>query len=101
MLVLDGNCKNRRDVCAATEAGFVEYPSLPGALKTGCQLTPMRSAQYCYYHCSRTSISAPLALPDPDTSVESHLQQALKTPAVVKFLVAKKVTRKQTYYQVL
>lgn len=30
MLVIDGNMKNRRDVCAASEAGFTEYEGLPG-----------------------------------------------------------------------
>lgn len=100
VLVLDGNCKNRRDVCAATEAGFTEYLSLPGSIiKTGYQLTPMRSSQYCYYHSP--CISASLAVPDPESSNNEALPQPKQNQKVVKFLVAKKVTRSQTYYQVL
>ena len=29
VLVIDGNMKNRRDICAASEAGFTEYEGLP------------------------------------------------------------------------
>jgi len=39
-LVLDGNMKNQRDVCNAREVGYVEYPGLPGRIKTGCMNTP-------------------------------------------------------------
>ena len=35
-LVLDGNMKNRRDVCAATEAGCNQYEDLPE--QGACQL---------------------------------------------------------------
>lgn len=97
---MDGNCKNRRDVCEATEAGYVEYPSLPGVIKTGCQLTPMRSGQFCYHHSPR--ISPSFALPDPETCDENvPLHQSQGKHGVVKFLVAKKTTRSQTYYQVI
>ena len=99
VLVLDGNCKNQRDVCAATEAGYIEYPGLVGAIKTGCQFTPMRSSQYCYYHSPR--ISASHALPDPQTCNEPvPLTQLPKQHGVVQFIMARKVTRSQIYYQV-
>ena len=42
VLVLDGNMKNRRDICAADCAGFIEYAGLPGKVKTGCMDTPER-----------------------------------------------------------
>ena len=42
MLVIDGNMN------VATEAGFVKYEGLPGAIKTGCQLSPMYQSRYCY-----------------------------------------------------
>ena len=48
VLVIDGNMKNQRDICVATEAGFVKYEGLPGAIKTGCQLSPMYQSRYCY-----------------------------------------------------
>ena len=55
MLVLDGNLKNRRDVYSATDAGFIEYSSLPGANKSGCQLSPCATLKFCYYHAPRVS----------------------------------------------
>lgn len=58
VLVLDGNLKNRRDVCASTEAGYIEYNSLPGAIKTGCQLSPYSTSKFCFYHAPRFSKNA-------------------------------------------
>lgn len=46
--------KNRRDVCAATEAGYIQYEDLMGAIKTGCQLSPLQNSKFCYYHAPRT-----------------------------------------------
>ena len=37
---MDGNQKIRRSVCMAVDAGFIQYPSLPGVIKTGCTRTP-------------------------------------------------------------
>lgn len=101
VMVLDGNCKNRRDICDATEAGYVEYSSLPGAIKTGCQLTPMRSSQYCYHHSPR--ISPSLALPDPDSSdqLDQPHKRLVAEHRVVKFILGRKTTRNQIYYQVI
>ena len=33
VLVVDGNMKNHRSVCAASEAGYIEYDGLPGRVK--------------------------------------------------------------------
>ena len=33
ILVLDGNMKNHRDVCAAREAGYAQFHGLPGEVK--------------------------------------------------------------------
>ena len=30
VIVLDGNMKNRRDICYAKDAGSIQYPGLPG-----------------------------------------------------------------------
>ena len=32
VLILDGNLKNQHDVCSATEAGYIKYTNLPGAI---------------------------------------------------------------------
>lgn len=53
VLILDGNLKNSRDVCAAEDAGFVEYAGLPGQVKTGCMETPQQSGKFCLHHQPR------------------------------------------------
>ena len=42
--------KNRRPVCNARDAGYIEYPGLPGKIKTGCMKTPKFSSRYCDVH---------------------------------------------------
>ena len=81
--------KNRRDVCAATEAGFIEYEDLPGVIKTGCQLSPEHQSKYCYNHAPRVSQRA----------VEVETQQESSEESVVQLITAKKTTRNGTYYQ--
>ena len=90
MLVIDGNMKNRRDVCAASEAGFTEYEGLPGVIKTGCQLSPGYQSRYCHKHALRI------------TSITDGEEQTLSCTkyGIVKFITAKKVTCYATYYQV-
>lgn len=50
---MDGNMKNCRDVCAADDAGFIEYVGLPGQVKTGC----METLQQCSIFCSLIKLS--------------------------------------------
>lgn len=50
MIVLDGNMKNRRHICNARDAGYIEYPGLPGRVKTGCMSTPQYESRYCSQH---------------------------------------------------
>ena len=76
-------------MCAATEAGFIEYANLPGTIKAGCQLFPLRHSKYCFPRVGTMS--------DPE---ESH-SSVMKQDGVIKYLVAKKNTRNATYYQVL
>lgn len=95
-LVLDGNMKNRRDVCAATEAGYVQYDDLPGAIKTGCQLSPLQTSKFCYYHAPRTCKELHC---DPEKEVGSLA--SICEEGIVKCIVAKKITRSNTYYQVI
>ena len=96
VFVLDGNMKNRRDVCAASEAGYIQYKSLPGTIKTGCQLSPMRTSKYCFNHAPRVS----------KVSVQEHTstsqpESTVIQDGIVKVLLAKKATRNSTLYQVL
>ena len=52
VIVIDGNLKNRRDICACTSAGLT-FDGLPGKIKTGCQLTPAWHSKYCHDHAPR------------------------------------------------
>ena len=52
VLVLDGNMKNRRDICYAKDAGFLHYPGLPGQIKTGCVASPAFKSRFCHLHCA-------------------------------------------------
>ena len=88
VLVLDGNQKNRRDVCAATHAGALEYEGLPGSLQSGCQLSPAYRSKYCFYHSPRVAIS------------KDESSSACDSEGVVKFIIGKRVTRSGVTYNV-
>ena len=47
VLLLNGNMKNRRDVCMACDTGDTTYESLPGTVKTGCMNSPELGACHC------------------------------------------------------
>ena len=89
VLVIDGNMKNRRDICAAIEAGFTEYLGLPGAIKTGCQLTPAYRSKFCFDHSPRVG-----------KMTGSEQRQNPPEENVVGFITGKKETRSGAYYQV-
>lgn len=90
MLVMDGNMKNHRDVCKATEAGFTKFDGLPGQVKTGCQKTPDFKSRYCCLHKPRVCTLS-------DIDGQEDLPQ---TEGVVELILEKKVTRNKTYYKV-
>lgn len=92
VLIIDGNMKNRRDICAATEAGFIEYVGLPGTIKTGCQQSPTHCSKFCYDHSPRV---ANMSLQDDTQQLYSSNEN------VVGFITSKKQTRSGTYYQVM
>ena len=56
MLVLDGNMKNSREVCSATDAGHTEFSGLPGVSRTGCPDTPAFKSRYCKLHSPMIAI---------------------------------------------
>uniref|UniRef100_A0A1X7VAC2 Uncharacterized protein n=1 Tax=Amphimedon queenslandica TaxID=400682 RepID=A0A1X7VAC2_AMPQE len=60
VIVMDANMKNHRDVCLATEAGFVEYDGLPGTVKTGCPNSPSYASWYCTLHKPLVVKSCPI-----------------------------------------
>ena len=89
-IVIDGNMKNHRDVCLATEAGFVEYNGLSGRVTTGCANTPDFRSRYCHLH-KPTSIGA---------QEEGKRLDAQVSGKQVGIILSKKSTRAQTFYQV-
>lgn len=102
VLVIDGNMKNRRNICAATEAGYVQYCNLPRSIKTGCQLSPLSTSKYCYHHAPHAS--AGLFLQERELNSELSSAQPASTPThegIVQFILSKKATRGQVYYQVI
>ena len=109
MLVLDGNMKNHRDVCMARDAGFIEFDGLEGRLKTGCQATPAHKSRYCTRH-SPQAVNLNINVPEDEEAtqleglvgpvVRSQQKQSEPGDLVVEVLLAKRSTRKETYYQV-
>ncbi len=93
VLVLDGNQKNRRDVCAAIHAGVIEYEGLPGSILSGCQFSPAYRSSYCFYHSPRVTRSCNL-LSCTEEDGKSD------TEGVVKFIIGKRSTRSGVVYQV-
>lgn len=84
VLVIDGNLKNNREVCAAVDAGFVEYPGLAGKVQTGCMETPEQQSIYCSDH-------KPCRLLSSDDRADGR---------VIEMILAKKETQQTVHYQV-
>ena len=85
VLVLDGNQKNNRPVCAAEDAGFVQYT---GLRKTGCMATP-----------EQTSIFCPLHKPRHVRQSSSSSVQKESRHGVIE-MILRKDTRNTTHYEV-
>ena len=95
--------KNRRDVCYAKDAGYVEFDGLSGSIKTGCQATPAYKSRY--FACDFTvACDEDMDTSDLDGPVGSTLRSAQRNQEpgedIVEIILAKKVTRRQTYYKV-
>lgn len=102
-IVIDGNQKNRRSVCMASQAGYVEYPSLPtGSIVTGCTLSPAFKSRYCASHSPRLcSTPKYLCESDLDGSGASVDQPTSNSEEqVVGVIRDKKTTRSSIYYKV-
>ena len=101
--------KNQRDVCYAKDAGCIRFKGLPGLIKTGCPLTPAFMSRYCQQHKPQVCTALLPHNRDADDS-DDEMDVATGTAplrsnrypggAVAEMILAKKVTRKQTYYQV-
>ena len=95
VLVLDGNMKNRRDVCMAPDAGYTKYEGLPGAVKTGCMNSPKLGARHCLLHKVRAC--NPFAGENKDKDAPECLESHDR---VVETILEKRTTRTANYYKV-
>ena len=107
--------KNQRSVCKAQEARYVEYKGLPckfllmiiilicnvtrtavlfiqGSIKTGCLKTPLLNSRFCSSH-------KPRGLDTKKTSPNTE-NGSRNDGEVMNFIIAKRVTRVGTHYQV-
>lgn len=91
---MDGNMKNHRDVCKATEAGYTKFDGLPGKVKTGCQKTPDFKSRYCHLHKPRVCTVSGL------DDIDGQQDETKPTEGVVEMILEKKLTRHTTYYKV-
>lgn len=99
--------KNRRDVCYAKDAGFIEFNGLSGSIKTGCAATPAFKSRYCSVHENQAchllyseEVDEDMDTPTGPTLRSGRLKKC-DGELVAEMILAKKITRKQTYYQVM
>lgn len=98
--------KNRRDVCYAKDAGFIQFDGLPGSIKTGCPETPEFKNRYCSHHKSQACDLQSCEEVDDELDAQSgptmrmHQKKQSAGNPIAEMILAKKTTRKQTYYQV-
>ena len=83
VLVFDGNMKNHRDVCFASNAGVAFFSGLPGQVRVGCQDTPSFKSRYCLAHTPTAASS-----------------QGPKNEKQIGFIVGKRSTRTSIMYEV-
>ena len=101
--------KNRRDVCYAKDASYIEFSGLPGSIKSGCHATTAYKSRYCADHMHFACDSRELTgiedrdigeLDAPIGPVLRSARKHLHGESIIEIIVAKKVTRHQTYYKV-
>ena len=90
--MFDGNMKNHRDVCFATNAGVASFNGLDGQVRIGCQNTPAFKSRYCPLHSPTTRKVTGDGEGSEINSNEEEEQIAL--------IVGKRTTRTSTLYQV-
>ena len=98
--------KNQRNVCHAKGAGFIEFDGLLGSIKTSCPATPAFKSRYYIQHKSQVCELQSSEEVDEELGVSKgptlQFAQTKQSPGgpVAEMILAKKTTRKQTYYQV-
>ena len=100
VLVLDGNMKNNREVCFATEAGYAEFSGLPGQIRTGCPNTPAIKSRYCSVHAPITVIPQEVQFSEDGNPVTVNATTSTEVRHAA-IIASKRVTRSSTFYQVI
>ena len=77
VIVLDGNMKNKRDICYAKNAGFIKFDGLSGSIKTGCPATPGFRSRYCTRH--NNHVCTLLSSQDVDEELDMSTGPALRS----------------------
>lgn len=94
-VVIDGNMKNHRAVCYATNAGYVEYKGLPGQVRTGCPNTPEFMSRYCSIHKPIVAVPQNISLEGEAANPSISISEDQ-----VGLIINKRVTRHSTLYEV-
>ena len=90
----------------ACDEGFVEYPSLPGRIITGCVNSPAYKSRFCTQHSPRSSVSKPRKQSVSDVhnaldSTETSEKPPFETgESIIKMILKKRETRGGIYYKV-
>lgn len=99
VLVLDGNMKNSREVCFATDAGHTEFSGLAGMIQTGCPNTPAYKSRYCVLHSPMVTTPQNIQFAEDGTPMTPSNSKGTKARQVA-IITKKRVTRKSTFYEV-
>ena len=98
MLVLDGNMKNSREVCFATDAGHTEFSGLAGMIQTGCPNTPAYKSRYCTLHSPMVTTPQSIKFAEDGTPITTSNSEKTEERQVA-IITRKRVTRKSTFYE--
>ena len=98
VIILDGNMKNSRQVCFATEAGHTEFSGLEGTIRTGCPNTPAFKSRYCVSHSTTVTTPKDVQFGEDGNPVSSASKDAVERHAAL--IINKRVTRHSTFYEV-
>ena len=92
----------------AKDAGYIEFSSISGSIKSGCINTPQYNSRFCEVHTPRACNTQPIHLNEGQLETEeprhfssTHLHGASAGEPVVQLLLEKKTTRHDTYYKVV
>ena len=91
VLVIDGNMKNHRAVCAASDAGYLQFDGLPGRVVTGCTNTPEQKSRFCSLHKPRSLTSK---VQSRNTVIECILEEK-STRSLIHYKVQSKEGTRQ------